>query len=265
MAKYIEELTKFLASFSGLISQQSALGQSLFRGEAKAYPTGLMNGLARTYPWTESCDLKLDTPQRLQIRQSEARQWLEQFKREAYPFLNKDNTPTSELEWIILAQHYGFPTSLLDWTTNPLVALFFAIESHDGDEGYVYTIGANGVIDNLDDVDVATTQLKSIKNQSDIHANIPSYYDDALFIRPKYTDGRYRNQSTVLMLPRHPYIKPNFLEPDIIVIPAGIKKELRRHLRTLEITHSFIYPSLEGAAKTAKLKIDEAAIQFRMF
>lgn len=42
-----------------------------------------------------------------------------------------------DLGWMQVAQHYGLPTRLLDWTKNAAVALFFACSEDPGSDGLV--------------------------------------------------------------------------------------------------------------------------------
>lgn len=48
---------------------------------------------------------------------------------------------SSTIERLVRAQHYEIPTRLLDFTTNPLMSLFFACKSHPDVDGEVVMVG----------------------------------------------------------------------------------------------------------------------------
>jgi len=84
----------------------------LFRGVTRSDAHTLIPSVARD--WKEDTFPLLNLEERL----------LADFKRRALPWLTLFH-PRNEWEWMMLAQHHGVPTRLLDWTKNPLTALFW--------------------------------------------------------------------------------------------------------------------------------------------
>ena len=62
------------------------------------------------------------------------------FKQNSHEFLAQ--IPASEWEWMFLMRHHNMPSRLLDWTENPLVALYFSVrpKENTNDDGVLWCL-----------------------------------------------------------------------------------------------------------------------------
>jgi hypothetical protein len=116
-AKYFVEefLSNSISSISDLIEsikieREGSSKAIWFRGQSSASWTLLPSLLRKDFRMSEST-------------------LLTRFKQSAAMLMAR--RPETPFDWIFLMQHYGVPTRLLDWSENPLVATYFALEKDE--------------------------------------------------------------------------------------------------------------------------------------
>ncbi|MDC8640908.1 hypothetical protein NY667_24915, partial [Xanthomonas hortorum pv. hederae] len=152
----------------------------------------------------------------------------------------------------------------LDWSSNPLVALFFAVEQENGKDGAFYYL-QHMVTDQYNLIDYRTANYTADARQApaSLFAIQPSQ-GEIVFVRPRYTDERYVNQKSILSNVKDPFVPLNVPGLKKIIIPSSLKYELRERLRILGISTSYIYPGLLGVAAEIKSHIFDPIISGRI-
>lgn len=156
-----------------------------------------------------------------------------QFKQNYYSYTTE--RPASDMDLLFLAQHYGLPTRLLDFTYNPMIALYFACESEPEKDGRVY-VKSLGELSLMD---------------ADSNEAMPQTIDDVLsikrafFVLPNYTDTRYKNQKALFLLSDHPEKKFTFVT-DSYIIKKDYKDQIRHDLAILGYDRTLVYPLLDS-------------------
>jgi hypothetical protein len=165
--------------------------------------------------------------------------------------------------WIALGQHHGLPTRLLDWTFSPYVALHFATcaparADCDGSVWLVDYVRAHELLPDrfrseleYEGANVFTTELLG-RVATDLARLAEPGEEFALFVEPPSFDDRIVNQYALFSLGSHPALSLEAWlreHPELwrrIVIPAGLKWEVRDKLDQANVTERVLMPGLDG-------------------
>lgn len=204
----------------------------LFRGVANAEEHKLIPSIARG--WNGGIDQLITIEKKM----------LERLKLRSAILLDRPPDYKSNWEWLIIGQHHGMPTRLLDWTTNPLVALYFACVGDPDEHGAVYLLDG----------------LKEINPK--IHRN-PFNINGDYYLAPKHITTRIPSQSSFFTVQRNPtkplkvhhsvYDLKSFTYQDnddrIIVPHKNVKLSLLQELQMVGISAATLFPGIDGLSK----------------
>jgi len=168
--------------------------------------------------------------------------------------------------WVALMQHYGLPTRILDWSRSPLVAAFFATETHmtTDTDGCVWVL----VPDRFNEmegfgrciypIDADTAQEMLLPAFKHLHHN-PVLEDKILACASTDKNLRMYSQQSCFTVHNSLRKLEDICDEHMlykIIIPKDKKQYFIESLRVLGITEGFIYPDLEHICRDLRRSYD---------
>lgn len=191
---------------------------------------------------------------------------------------NVNPLPRNSWEVLALAQHHGLPTRLMDWTTNPLVALYFAVRNPEHDDAdsqsaiYILTQTTQSyeeLVDNTrsesrrqmeESLEVKRGKTNRIQER---HIKVllgaeeisPFDITENVIYDPPHVSPRIRAQDGLLLAfqnPVTPLPDTHYIE---LITPGSCRDRIRRELEQYGVFDKQLFPDLDGLAKWLKFKV----------
>ena len=210
---------------------------------------------------------------------------LKAFIQEASAYLS---IPSNDYaRWAEYAQHFGVPTRFLDWSNNPLVALYFCCKNNFNVPGTVWVLNQANYERNFI-VQQPSSSLTPQKTRLTIVQELFEGKSELVYpivYTPSYVDSRMSVQGSYFMVwgnekePLDKILDQDIYEmslypqqsPDLtsdseekacllqFCIPANSKKKILRSLDNIGINEKTLFPGLDGIGRyiESKFKFDK--------
>jgi hypothetical protein len=196
---------------------------NLYRGQSTNET--LLPSIAREFPKKDTTEIEI--------------KMLEDLKRRSNIMINQSFK--NDWEWLVFAQHFGLKTRLLDWSSNPLISLWFACQDKYNmkKSSYLYVLSTDN------DMLVNLNKNESPFKNGSTKILRPSLNNERVIAQSGwFTAHKYSNKAKKFVtLETNNKIKNLLTE---IEIPAKIKLELIKKLSIFGVNNRTVFPDITG-------------------
>lgn len=171
------------------------------------------------------------------------REMLEDFQRRSIHLI--DHHPGNSWDWLALAQHHGMATRLLDWTENPLIALWFSMSPQTDFAISEYSVvwGFNvpmeDIINSTEDKDPFKGDGNKVFKPNHITKRISSQFG-------WFTIHKASAEKKFVPFEHNKHYRDRLFK---IRVESKCFPECQRRLHNFGINSASMYPDIDGLAK----------------